>query len=77
MFRRHLKEQILKVANVTAVVGLFAVGLAISMAVLLVTSFIAHGVAVALITGTTFLLFYGLWFGLPIVSRLRAESAER
>jgi len=75
VFRRHLKEQILKVANVVAVVGLFVVGFAISMAVLLVTSFIAHGAAIPLITGTTFLLFYGLWFGLPIFSRLRAKSA--
>lgn len=74
LFRRHLKEQILRFANILAVLGLCAVGFAVSTAVLLVTSFVAHGVVVPKITGSTFLTFYGLWFGVPNTIRIRANS---
>jgi len=43
VFRRHEKESLVRAANVMALLGLGAVGLAISAAVLLVTSFVDQG----------------------------------
>src|SRR5882757_6721293 len=43
VFRRHEKESLIQAANVMALLGLGAVALAISAAVLLVTSFVAQG----------------------------------
>src|ERR1700684_1813309 len=42
VFRRHQKERLIRAANVMAICGLVAVGLAISTAVLLVTGYVDH-----------------------------------
>ena len=69
VFRRHRKEQLVKDANVLAILGLAAVGLAVSAAVLLVVSFVDRGATVVLITVFVVCLFAGLWFVLPLVQR--------
>jgi hypothetical protein len=69
VFRRHRKEQLVKDANVLAILGLAAVGLAVSAAVLLVVSFVDRGATVALLTVLVVCLFAGLWFVLPLVQR--------
>jgi hypothetical protein len=69
VFRQHRKEQLVKDANVMAVLGLASVGLAISASVLLVVSYVASGVAAMVITVLVVCLFAGLWFGLPIARR--------
>ncbi len=66
VFRRHQKEHLVRAANRMAVLGLAAVGLAISAAVLLVSSFVATAVPAALITVFIVCLFGGLWFALPL-----------
>jgi hypothetical protein len=69
VFRRGLKEGLVRAASVMAIVGLAAVGLAIAAAVLLVTSFVAGGLAATLITILVAAVFGMLWFALPLARR--------
>ncbi len=69
VFRQHRKEQLVKDANVLAILGLAAVGLAISAAVLLVVSYVTSGLTVVIIAVFTVCLFAVLWFVLPMVRR--------
>ena len=71
VFRRHQKEPLIRVASVMATLGLAAVGLAISAAVLLASSTVATGLPAALITLFVVLLFGGLWFAFPFTRRRR------
>jgi len=48
---------------------LAAVGLAVSAAVLLVTSYVASGLAAALITAFVVVTFGTLWFAFPLARR--------
>jgi Family of unknown function (DUF6328) len=74
VFRRHQKEHLIQAANVMAICGLAAVGLAISAAVLLVTGYVDHGLPSITITTLTVLLFAGLWFVLPLARRARVPD---
>jgi Family of unknown function (DUF6328) len=69
VFRQHRKEQLVKDANVLAILGLAAVGLAVSAAVLLVVSYVDPGATAAIITVVTVCLFAILWFLLPLARR--------
>jgi len=72
VFRHHLKEPLVRIANVMAIAGLIAVGLAISAAVLLVLSFVAGGLPGVLIGVFVACVFATLWFVIPLVRRQRA-----
>jgi MFS family permease len=69
VFRRGQKERLVRAANVMAILGLAAVGLAVSAAVLLVTGYVVGGPAAALITVLVFCMFGGLWFAFPLAHR--------
>jgi uncharacterized membrane protein YfcA len=69
VFRRHKKEILVKDANVMALSGLAAVGLAISAAVLLVVSYVDNGLPAVIITVFIVCLFAVLWFALPLARR--------
>jgi hypothetical protein len=69
VFRQNRKEQLVKDANVLALLGLAAVGLAISASVLLVVSYVESGAIVVIIAVVTVCLFAVLWFVLPMVRR--------
>jgi hypothetical protein len=73
VFRRHQKGRLIRAANVMAIGGLATVALAISGAVLLVTSVVEDGAPVVIISAFTFALFAGLWFVLPLVHRGQRE----
>jgi predicted neutral ceramidase superfamily lipid hydrolase len=75
VFRRHQKEILVKDANLMALVGLAAVGLAISAAVLLVVSYVDRGLPVVIIPVFVVGLYAGLWFALPLARR-RSRSPE-
>lgn len=76
VFRHHLKEPLVRMANVMAVAGLVAVGLSVTLAVLLVISFVDGGVP-ALVTGIFIgCLFATLWFVIPLVRRQRAVTTR-
>lgn len=69
VFRHHLKEPLVRAANKMAIAGLAAVALAVSIAVVLVTSFV-EGSTSAIVVG----VFIGcllalLWFVLPLLRR--------
>lgn len=75
VFRHHRKERLVKDANVLALLGLAAVALDISAAVLLVVSYVDQGATVVLITLFVVCLFAVLWFVLPLArSRTRSPS---
>jgi hypothetical protein len=69
VFRHHLKDPLVRIANKFAIAGLGAVGLAVTLAVILVISFV-EGNTPAVIVGV-FLgcLFALLWFVMPLVRR--------
>ena len=69
VFRRGQKESLVRSASVMAILGLACVGLAVSAAVLLVTGYVASGLAAALITAFVFCVFALLWFAYPLARR--------
>jgi cytochrome b involved in lipid metabolism len=73
VFRRRMKDDLVKAANVMAIAGMAAVGLAITGAVLLVTSFVDPGGPTIIITTAIAGLYAGLWFVLPLVRRGQRE----
>lgn len=74
VFRRRQKEHLVRAANVMALTGLAAGGLAVSAAVWLVVGFVNKGLPVILIPSCVLLMFTALWFVVPIVRRERAEA---
>jgi hypothetical protein len=74
VFRRNLKEHLVRAANVMAICGLMTVALAISAAVLLVVSFVIPGVVATVISVGVICLFAALWLGLPLARREQRRS---
>lgn len=69
VFRRGLKERLVRSASMMAILGLVAVGLAVSAAVLLVASYVASSLTAALISVFVFCVFGVLWFAYPLAHR--------
>jgi uncharacterized protein DUF6328 len=75
VFRHHLKQPLINVTNKLAIVGLAAVALAVTVAVVLVTSFV-EGNTSAIIVGVFMgCLFTVLWFAIPLLRRQRGEPS--
>jgi uncharacterized protein DUF6328 len=66
VFRRNLKRHLIGAANVMAILGLATVGLTVSAAVVLVLSYVAHGLPTVLLGVFVVGLFAGLWFIFPL-----------
>jgi hypothetical protein len=69
VFRRGMKEDLVRFANVMAILGLAAVGAAVLVAVYLVTSYVTSGLPAALITALLACLLAGVWFIAPLARR--------
>jgi hypothetical protein len=69
VFRRGMKERLVRFANVLAILGLAAVGASVLGAVLLVTWYVGGVLAGCLITAFVGVMLLALWFAAPIVSR--------
>jgi hypothetical protein len=69
VFRRGQKESLVRSASVMEILGLITVGLAVSAAVLLVTSYVVGNPAAALISVFVFCVFGILWFAFPLARR--------
>ena len=69
VFRRGMKEHLVRFANLLAILGLTTVGAALLSAVLLVTWYVAGALAGGLITGVIGTMICILWFAVPLVSR--------
>jgi hypothetical protein len=73
VFRRGMKERLVRFANLLAILGLTAVGAAVLTAVLLVTWYVAGALVGGVITAFLGVMIGGLWFTVPLVSR-RGQS---
>ena len=69
VFRRGLKESLVRFANVMAILGLAAVSGAVLAAVLLITDYVAGALAGALITALLGCMLGWLWFVVPLTRR--------
>lgn len=76
LFRRHQLGSLLRAANIMAIAGLVTVALAVTGAVLLVTSYVQPGVPTAVLSIVIAGLFVGLWFVLPLVRRGKAPELD-
>jgi O-antigen/teichoic acid export membrane protein len=74
LFRRHQLGYLLRAANVLAIGGMIAVALAVTCAVLLVTSFVQPGAPAIALSGVVALLFTVLWFLLPLARRTQLPA---
>ncbi len=77
VFRQHLKEPLVRTANVMAIAGLVSVGLSVTLAVLLVVSFVDAGVPAVVIGIFVGCVFALLWFLIPLIRRQRADATRR
>ena len=77
VFRRNLKEAVVRDTNAMAVSGLVCVGLAMTAAVILVVSFVASGAPAILIGIFLVCLFGTLWFVVPLAKRRNTGGEER
>ena len=69
VFRRGLKEGLVRFANLTAILALAAVGAAVSAAVALVADYVEGPVTGAVVTAVVLAVFAGLWFVFPLARR--------
>jgi hypothetical protein len=76
-FRRRDKRYLVEIASRLTVMGLVALVLAVSGAVLLVTDYLFRTGTVVVTTGGVFVLFTSVWFVLPLLRRARNSAAEQ
>jgi hypothetical protein len=69
VFRRGMKERLIRFANLLAIFGLAAVGAAVLAAVLLVMWFVAGALAGGVVTALVGVMLGCLWFAVPLASR--------
>jgi hypothetical protein len=68
-FREGVKEEMLQDINVLAIVGMLALGVAISLSVCFVTKYLFGVVATTIATALTVVLIALLWYALPLSQR--------
>jgi Family of unknown function (DUF6328) len=69
VFRLGQKENLVRAANIMAILGLITVGLAVSASVLLVTVFVAGYGTGSVIAALVLAMFGLLWFAFPLTRR--------
>ncbi len=69
VFRRGMKERLVRFAHVLAILGLATVGASMLAAVLLVTWYVAGALAGGIITAAVGVMISGLWYTVPLTSR--------
>jgi O-antigen/teichoic acid export membrane protein len=73
VFRRHQKNDMLRVGNIMALAGLVTVALAISAAVLLVVSIVYDGLVAAVIAACVAGTYFVLWYVVPHLGHRDAD----
>jgi len=76
LFRRHQLGYLVAAANVIAICGLATVAMAVSAAVLLVTSYVEPGLPAVVLAAITVAMFAGFWFALPLARRARVDGQD-
>jgi O-antigen/teichoic acid export membrane protein len=74
VFRRHEKERLVQAANVMALAGLTAVGLAITAAIALIATVVVPGAAGTVIVPATAAVFVSVWLVVPLRAAHHAPS---
>ena len=69
VFRRGMKDRLVRFSNVLAILGLTAVGAAVLATVLLVMWYVAGALAGCLVTAVVGVMMGSLWFAVPLVVR--------
>jgi hypothetical protein len=77
VFHQRDREQLIRTATRMMLVGLLFLALAMTGAVLLVTSFLFADAIAATLGAAVLVLFGWLWFGLALTRRARLERLER
>ncbi len=77
VFRRGLKESVVRNTNAMAIAGLVCVGLAVTAAVVLVVSFVISGTSAVIVGIFVVSLFAVLWFVIPLAKRESTSGEER
>ena len=77
VFRQGQKENLVRAANIMAILGLITVGLAVSASVLLVTGFVAGYVTGTVIAALVLVMFGLLWFAYPLTRRQPPPATDR
>jgi hypothetical protein len=76
LFRLQDKRQLVLLANRLALVGTAFLALAITGAVLLITTFLFGVVEGAVVAGATLVAFAAVWYGMPLRRRRRVLRAQ-
>jgi hypothetical protein len=76
IFRRHQLASLLWAANAMAISGMITIALAVTGAVLLVTSYVQPGLPAVVLPGIVAGLFAVLWFVFPLARRERTPDSE-
>jgi len=75
-FRQGEKRRIIRTATLFAIAGLALLALAMTGAVLVVTSFLFSELTAFIVTGVTFAAFAWLWFGYAIYRRNQGQRSD-
>ena len=73
-FRRHDKEQLLRVGNAEIVAGTVVLGIGIAASIYFVTGFLVDDGVALVASVVTFLLLSSLWWALPLSRRMAHKS---
>jgi hypothetical protein len=76
-WRQQDKERLLVLATRTSITATVFIALAMTAAVSLVTDFLFGGAVTAVVTAAVAAMFAWLWFGLPLLRRLRGQRSAR
>jgi hypothetical protein len=74
LFGRHQRVSLLRAANLMAIGGVIAVAVAVTGAVLLVTSYVESGAPAAAVSVLIGALFAALWFAVPLARRAKVAT---
>ena len=74
LWRQRDKENLLVTANYLSIAGITFLALGMVAVLLLITDVLFGATAIALVTGIAGGLFAWLWFGFPLVRRLRSNT---
>ena len=74
LFRQHDKEALLTVSNHYSILGLLALAVAMTGAVLLITDVLFKDTTVTIVAATTAVLYLAIWFGSPLLRRVLSSD---
>ena len=79
-WRQHDKERMLVISNYLTIAGLFALAVAITATIFVITDFVFHRTWATVFTTVVAVLFLVFWYGIPIAAAItdrRTQSPSR